>query len=149
MLSCTDRRAPGRALSGCGEISSSSNIDRKRRKRRASTRIRTGDLLVTSQERHIAGSLDQARLAIRALCMVSLRSVAEIGIASVQVDQSLIRRRLRPLAKLALTAHAFQDPEARDDPLLEAGFCYTGIVLRALIYGEAPWVQKRVCEPKW
>ena len=81
--------------------------------------------------------------------MVYLRSVAEIGIASVQVDQSLIRRKLRPLAKLALTAHAFQDPEARDDPLLEAGFCYTSIVLRALIYGEAPWVQTRVCEPKW
>ncbi len=34
-------------------------------------------------------------------------------------------------------------------PLLEAGFCYTGIVLRGFDYGEAPWVQTRVCEPKW
>jgi hypothetical protein len=59
---------------------------------KASTRIRTGDLLITNQERHIAGSLDQARLAIRVLCMVSPRSVAEIEIASVQADQSLIRR---------------------------------------------------------
>jgi hypothetical protein len=31
----------------------------------------------------------------------------------------------------------------RRDPLLEAGFCYTSIVLRGFDYGEAPWV----CEP--
>ena len=60
--------------------------------------------------------------------MVSLRSIAEIGIASVQSDQSLIRRRLRPLAKFALEAHLFGDLEARDDtPLRGHGEAVKGL----------------------
>jgi len=93
------------------KISSRTSISRKSLLiRKASTRIRTGDLLI--QIRRGASPVGRR-------CLVFRRSAAaRLGSRVANHDHSPIRSRL-PLAKFAVEAHALRDLKRRDDAPLD------------------------------